>query len=174
MTKVKAQKDKVYKLRGDLSKAQHKTFKVDQQQLQAAKKIFSVQDTLNVELGKDQLLKDENFKVEDFNNDFAYLLAHKAKFAASIKDKATLLDREVKAIALVKAATTGDPDQTKIDQARDAINVVNVKAFKDKYLPKLDEAIKNLPKDQQAEQAKKQAAAGDPQQNLYCTGNCII
>ncbi|MDE3278772.1 C39 family peptidase [Lacticaseibacillus paracasei] len=164
LTKAKTQKDKVYKLRGDLSKVQLKTFKVDQQQLQAAKKIFSVQDTLNVELGKDQLLKDENFKVEGFNNDFAYLLAHKAKFAATIKDKATLLDREAKAVALVKAATTGDPDQTKIDQARDAINAVNVKAFKDKYLPKLDEAIKNLPKDQQAEQAKKQAAAGDPQQ----------
>lgn len=30
-------------------------------------------------------------------------------------------------------------------------------------LPKLDDAIKNLPKDQQAEQAKKQAAAGDSQ-----------
>ena len=164
LTKAKTQKDKVYKLRGDLSKVQLKTFKVDQQQLQAAKKIFSVQDTLNVELGKDQLLKDENFKVEGFNNDFAYLLAHKAKFAATIKDKATLLDREAKAVALVKAATTGDPDQTKIDQARDAINAVNVKAFKDKYLPKLDEAIKNLPEDQQAEQAKKQAAAGDPQQ----------
>lgn len=164
LTKANTQRDKVYKLRGDLSKAQQKTFKVDQQQLQAAKKIFSVQDTLNVELGKDQLLKDENFKVEDFNNDFTYLQAHKAKFAATIKDKATLLDREVKAVALVKAATTGDPDQTKIDQARQAINAVNVNAFKDKYLPKLDDAIKNLPKDQQAEQAKKQAAAGDPQQ----------
>ena len=164
LTKAKTQKDKVYKLRGDLSKAQLKTFKVDQQQLQAAKKIFSVQDTLNTELDKDQVLKDEDFKIQVFNNDFTYLQAHKAKFAATIKDKATLLDREVKAVALVKAATTGDPDQTKIDQARDAINAVNVKAFKDKYLPKLDDAIKNLPKDQQAEQAKKQAAAGDPQQ----------
>ena len=138
LTKVKTQKDKVYRLRGDLSKAQLKTFKVDQQQLQSAKKIFSVQDTLNVELGKDQLLKDENFKIEDFNNDFAYLLAHKAKFAASIKDKATLLDREVKAI------TTGDPDQTKIDQARDAINAVDVKAFKDKYLSKIDDVNRKL------------------------------
>lgn len=163
LTKAKTQKDKVYKLRGDLSKAQLKTFKVDQQQLQAAKKIFSVQDTLNVELDKDQVLKDEDFKIQVFNNDFTYLQAHKAKFAATIKDKATLLDREVKAVALVKAATTGDPDQTKIDQARDAINAVNVKAFKDKYLPKLDEAIKKLPKDQQADQAKKQSAAGDSQ-----------
>ncbi|WP_225440885.1 hypothetical protein [Lacticaseibacillus rhamnosus] len=93
LTKADKVESKVYKLKGDLSKAQQKTFKVDQQQLRAAKKIFSVQDTLSVELGKDQLLKDENFKVEDFNNDFAYLLAHKAKFAASIKDKATLLDR---------------------------------------------------------------------------------
>lgn len=163
LTKAKTQKDKVYKLRGDLSKAQLKTFNVDQQQLQAAKKIFSVQDTLNVELGKDQVLKDEDLKIQVFNNDFTYLQAHKAKFAATIKDKATLLDREVKAVALVKAATTGDPDQTKIDQARDAINAVNVKAFKDKYLPKLDEAIKKLPKDQQADQAKKQSAAGDSQ-----------
>ena len=163
LTKANTQKDKVYKLRGDLSKTQQKAFKVDQQQLQAAKKIFSVQDTLNTELDKDQVLKDEGFKIQDFNNDFTYLQAHKAKFAATIKDKATLLDREVKAVALVKAATTGDPDQTKIDQARDAINAVNVKAFKDKYLPKLDDAIKNLPKDQQAEQAKKQAAAGDSQ-----------
>ncbi|MCI0374379.1 hypothetical protein [Lacticaseibacillus paracasei] len=89
LTKADKVESKVYKLKGDLSKAQQKTFKVDQQQLRAAKKIFSVQDTLGVELGKDQLLKDENFKVEDFNNDFAYLLAHKAKFAASIKDKAT-------------------------------------------------------------------------------------
>ncbi|MFT9465586.1 MAG: hypothetical protein ABF591_12975 [Lacticaseibacillus paracasei] len=89
LTKADKLESKVYKLQGNLSKVQQKTFKVDQQQLQAAKKIFSVQDTLNVELGKDQLLKDENFKVEDFNNDFAYLLAHKAKFAASIKDKAT-------------------------------------------------------------------------------------
>lgn len=164
LTKAKTQKDKVYKLRGDFSKTQLKTFKVDQQQLQAAKKIFSVQDTLNTELGDDQVLKDEGFKIQAFNNDFTYLQAHKAKFAATIKDKATLLDREVKAVALVKAATTGDPDQTKIDQARQAINAVNVNAFKDKYLPKLDDAIKNLPKDQQAEQAKKQAAAGDPQQ----------
>lgn len=163
LTKANTQRDKVYKLRGDLSKAQQKTFKVDQQQLQAAKKIFSVQDTLNVELDKDQVLKDEDFKIQVFNNDFTYLQAHKAKFAATIKDKATLLDREVKAVALVKAATTGDPDQTKIDQARDAINTVNVKAFKDKYLPKLDEAIKKLPKDQQADQAKKQSAAGDSQ-----------
>ncbi|TJY19370.1 hypothetical protein FCF24_13025 [Lacticaseibacillus paracasei] len=163
LTKANKQKDKVYKLRGDLSKAQQKTFKIDQQQLQAAKKIFSVQDTLNVELGKDQLLKDEDFKIQAFNNDFTYLQAHKAKFAATIKDEATLLDREVKAVALVKAATTGDPDQTKIDQARDAINAVGIKAFKDKYLPKLDEAIKNLPNDQQAEQAKKQATAGDSQ-----------
>ena len=163
LTKAKTQKDKVYKLRGDLSKAQLKTFNVDQQQLQAAKKIFSVQDTLNVELGKDQVLKDEDLKIQVFNNDFTYLQAHKAKFAATIKDKATLLDREAKAVALVKAATTGDPDQTKIDQARDAINAVNVKAFKDKYLPKLDEAIKKLPKDQQADQAKKQSAAGDSQ-----------
>lgn len=163
LTKVNTQRDKVYKLRGDLSKAQQKTFKVDQQQLQAAKKIFSVQDTFNVELDKDQVLKDEDFKIQAFNNDFTYLQAHKAKFAATIKDKATLLDREVKAVALVKAATTGDPDQTKIDQARDAINAVGVKAFKDKYLPKLDDAIKNLPKDQQAEQAKKQAVAGDSQ-----------
>lgn len=163
LTKANTQKDKVYKLRGDLSKAQQKAFKVDQQQLQAAKKIFSVQDTLNTELGDDQVLKDEGFKIQDFNNDFAYLQAHKAKFAATIKDKATLLDREVKAVALVKAATTGDPDQTKIDQARQAINAVGVKAFKDKYLPKLDDAIKNLPKDQQADQAKKQAAAGASQ-----------
>jgi hypothetical protein len=164
LTKANTQKDKVYKLRSDLSKAQQKTFKVDQQQLQAAKKIFFVQDTLNTELDKDQVLKDEDFKIQVFNNDFTYLQAHKAKFAATIKDKATLLDREVKAVALVKAATTGDPDQTKIiDQARDAINAVGVKAFKDKYLPKLDDAIKNLPKDQQAEQAKKQAAAGDSQ-----------
>lgn len=163
LTKANTQRDKVYKLRGDLSKAQQKTFKVDQQQLQAAKKIFSVQNTLNVELDKDQVLKDEDFKIQVFNNDFTYLQAHKAKFAATIKDKATLLDREVKAVALVKAATTGDPDQTKIDQARDAINTVNVKAFKDKYLPKLDEAIKKLPKDQQADQAKKQSAAGDSQ-----------
>lgn len=163
LTKANMQKDKVYKLRGDLSKAQQKTFKIDQQQLQAAKKIFSVQDTLNVELGKDQLLKDEDFKIQAFNNDFTYLQAHKAKFAATIKDEATLLDREVKAVALVKAATTGDPDQTKIDQARDAINAVGIKAFKDKYLPKLDEAIKNLPNDQQVEQAKKQEAAGDLQ-----------
>ncbi|EPC77692.1 hypothetical protein Lpp221_13239 [Lacticaseibacillus paracasei subsp. paracasei Lpp221] len=146
-----------------MSKAQQKAFKVDQQQLQAAKKIFSVQDTFNTELGEDQVLKDEGFKIQAFNNDFTYLQAHKAKFAATIKDKATLLDREVKAVALVKAATTGDPDQTKIDQARDAINAVGVKAFKDKYLPKLDDAIKNLPKDQQAEQAKKQAVAGDLQ-----------
>ena len=163
LTQANTQRDKVYKLRGDLSKAQQKTFKVDQQQLQAAKKIFSVQDTLNVELDKDQVLKDESFKIQVFNHDFTYLQAHKAKFAATIKDKATLLDREVKAVALVKAATTGDPDQTKIDQARDAINAVNVKAFKDKYLPKLDEAIKKLPKDQQADQAKKQSAAGDSQ-----------
>lgn len=163
LTKANTQKDKVYKLRGDLSKAQQKAFKVDQQQLRAAKKIFSVQDTLNTELGDDQVLKDEGFKIQAFNNDFTYLQAHKAKFAATIKDKATLLDREVKAVALVKAATTGDPDQTKIDQARDAINAVNVKAFKDKYLPKLDDAIKNLPKDQQVDQAKKQAAAGDSQ-----------
>ena len=163
LTKANKQKDKVYKLRGDLSKAQQKTFKIDQQQLQAAKKIFSVQDTLNVELGKDQLLKDEDFKIQAFNNDFTYLQAHKAKFAATIKDEATLLDREVKAVALVKADTTGDPDQTKIDQARDAINAVGIKAFKDKYLPKLDEAIKNLPNDQQAAQAKKQATAGDSQ-----------
>lgn len=163
LTKANTQKDKVYKLRGDLSKAQQKAFKVDQQQLQAAKKIFSVQDTLNTELDKDQVLKDEDFKIQVFNNDFAYLQAHKAKYAATIKDKVALLDREVKAVALVKAATTGDPDQTKIDQARDAINAVNVKAFKDKYLPKLDDAIKNLPKDQQAEQAKKQEAAGDLQ-----------
>nr|WP_239085606.1 C39 family peptidase [Lacticaseibacillus paracasei] len=105
-------------------------------------------------------MKDGGFKIQAFNNDFTYLQAHKAKFAATIKDKATLLDREVKAVALVKAATTGDPDQTKIDQARDAINAVGVKAFKDKYLPKLDDAIKNLPKDQQAEQAKKQAVSG--------------
>ena len=146
-----------------MSKAQQKAFKVDQQQLQAAKKIFSVQDTFNTELGEDQVLKDEGFKIQAFNNDFTYLQAHKAKFAATIKDKATLLDREVKAVALVKAATTGDPDQPKIDQARDAINAVGVKAFKDKYLPKLDDAIKNLPKDQQAEQAKKQAVAGDSQ-----------
>lgn len=163
LIQANTQKDKVYKLRGDLSKAQQKAFKVDQQQLQAAKKIFSVQDTLNTELDKDQVLKDEDFKIQVFNNDFTYLQAHKAKFAATIKDKATLLDREVKAVALVKAATTGDPDQTKIDQARDAINAVNVKVFKDKYLPKLDDAIKNLPKDQQADQAKKQAAAGDSQ-----------
>lgn len=163
LTKANVQKDKVYKLRSDLSKAQQKTFKVDQQQLQAAKKIFFVQDTLNTELDKDQVLKDEDFKIQVFNNDFTYLQAHKAKFAATIKDKATLLDCEVKAVALVKAATTGDPDQTKINQARDAINAVNVKAFKDKYSPKLDDAIKNLPKDQQAEQAKKQAAAGDSQ-----------
>lgn len=163
LTKANTQKDKVYKLRGDLSKAQQKAFKVDQQQLQAAKKIFSVQDTFNTALGEDQVLKDEGFKIQAFNNDFTYLQAHKAKFAATIKDKATLLDREVKAVALVKAATTGDPDQTKIDQARDAINAVGIKAFKDKYLPKLDDAIKNLPKDQQAEQAKKQAAAGDSQ-----------
>ena len=110
LTKVNTQRDKVYKLRGDLSKPQQKTFKVDQQQLQAAKKIFSVQDTFNVELDKDQVLKDEDFKIQAFNNDFTYLQAHKAKFAATIKDKATLLDREVKAVALVKAATTGDPD----------------------------------------------------------------
>lgn len=163
LIKANTQKDKVYKLRGDLSKAQQKAFKVDQQQLQAAKKIFSVQDTFNTELGEDQVLKDEGFKIQAFNNDFTYLQAHKAKFAATIKDKATLLDREVKAVALVKAATTGDPDQTKIDQARDAINAVGIKAFKDKYLPKLDDAIKNLPKDQQADQAKKQAVAGDSQ-----------
>ncbi|RND57372.1 hypothetical protein [Lacticaseibacillus paracasei] len=70
LTKANTQKDKVYKLRGDLSKAQQKAFKVDQQQLQAAKKIFSVQDTLNTELGDDQVLKDEGFKIQAFNNDF--------------------------------------------------------------------------------------------------------
>ncbi|MDH7443960.1 hypothetical protein [Lacticaseibacillus paracasei] len=85
-----------------MSKAQQKALKVDQQQLQAAKKIFSVQDTFNTELGEDQVLKDEGFKIQAFNNDFTYLQAHKAKFAATIKDKATLLDREVKAVALVK------------------------------------------------------------------------
>lgn len=70
LTKANAQKDKVYKLRGDLSKAQQKAIKVDQQQLQAAKKIFSVQDTFNTELGEDQVLKDEGFKIQAFNNDF--------------------------------------------------------------------------------------------------------
>ncbi|MCI0374380.1 C39 family peptidase [Lacticaseibacillus paracasei] len=55
-----------------------------------------------------------------------------------------LLDREVKAIALVKAAITGNPDQTKIDQARDAINAVDVKAFKDKYLSKIDDVNRKL------------------------------
>ncbi|MDB1566107.1 C39 family peptidase [Lacticaseibacillus paracasei] len=147
LTKANMQKNKVYKFRGDLSKAQQKTFKIDQQQLQAAKKIFSVQDTLNVELDKDQVLKDESFKIQAFNNDFTYLQAHKAKFAATIKDKATLLDREIKAVALVKAASTGDPDQTKIDHARDAINAINVKAFRDKYLSKIDEVNRKLVED---------------------------
>lgn len=119
---------------------------------------------LNTQLGKNQILKDEGLEVQKLNTDFAYLQKHKAKFAETIKDKVNLLNGEVKAVALVKSTLSGDPVQDKIDQARDAINAVNVKAFKDKYLPQLDEAIKKLPKDQQAEQAKKQAAAGDPQQ----------
>ncbi|WNO51508.1 hypothetical protein RNZ42_01655 [Lacticaseibacillus paracasei] len=73
LTKADNQKAKVYKLRGELSKAQQKTFKVNQQQLTAAKRILSVQDTLNVQLGKDQVLKDENLKVQDLNTDFTYL-----------------------------------------------------------------------------------------------------
>lgn len=164
LTKADNQKAKVYKLRGELSKAQQKTFKVNQQQLTAAKRILSVQDTLNVQLGKDQVLKDENLKVQDLNTDFTYLKKNKAIFAKTIQGKIELLNNEVKAVSLIKAAVSGDPDQAKIDQARDAINAVNVKAFKEKYLPQLDEAIKKLPKDQQTEQAKKQAAAGDPQQ----------
>ncbi|GAV17420.1 hypothetical protein FAM7821_01924 [Lacticaseibacillus paracasei] len=164
LTKADNQKAKVYKLRGELSKAQQKTFKVNQQQLTAAKRILSVQDTLNVQLGKDQVLKDENLKVQDLNTDFTYLKKNKAMFAKTIQGKIELLNNEVKAVSLIKAAVAGDPDQAKIDQARDAINAVNVKAFKEKYLPQLDEAIKKLPKEQQTEQAKKQAAAGDPQQ----------
>lgn len=164
LAKADNQKAKVYKLRGDLSKAQKKTFRVNQEQLIAAKRIFSVQSVLNTQLGKDQILKDEGLEAQKLNTDFAYLQKHKAKFAETIKDKVNLLNSEVKAVALVKSTLSGDPVQDKIDQARDAINAVNVKAFKDKYLPQLDEAIKKLPKDQQAEQAKKQAAAGDPQQ----------
>lgn len=164
LTKADNQRAKVYKLRGELSKAQQKTFKVNQQQLTAAKRILSVQDTLNVQLGKDQVLKNENLKVQDLNTDFTYLKKNKAMFAKTIQGKIELLNNEVKAVSLIKAAVSGDPDQAKIDQARDAINAVNVKAFKEKYLPQLDEAIKKLPKDQQTEQAKKQAAAGDPEQ----------
>ncbi|MCP9380512.1 hypothetical protein KBX72_16570, partial [Lacticaseibacillus paracasei] len=108
--------------------------------------------------------KNENLKVQDLNTDFTYLKKNKAVFAKTIQGKIELLNNEVKAVSLVKAAVAGDPDQAKIDQARDAINAVNVKAFKEKYLPQLDEAIKKLPKEQQAEQAKKQAAAGDPEQ----------
>ena len=163
LTKANTQRDKVYKLRAICRKHNRRHLKSINNNCRRPRKSSSVQDTFNTELEKDQVLKDEGFKIQAFNNDFTYLQAHKAKFAATIKDKATLLDREVKAVALVKAATTGDPDQTKIDQARDAINAVGVKAFKDKYLPKLDDAIKNLPKDQQAEQAKKQAVAGDSQ-----------
>lgn len=85
-------------------------------------------------------------------------------FAKMIQGKIELLNNEVKTVSLIKAAGAGDPDQAKIDQARDAINSVNIKVFKEKYLPQLDEAIKKLPKNQQTEQAKKQAAAGDPQQ----------
>lgn len=162
LTKANTQKDKVYKLRAICRKHNRRHLKSINNNCRRPRKSFPSKIPLILSL-EDQVLKDEGFKIQAFNNDFTYLQAHKAKFAATIKDKATLLDREVKAVALVKAATTGDPDQTKIDQARDAINAVGVKAFKDKYLPKLDDAIKNLPKDQQAEQAKKQAVAGDSQ-----------
>lgn len=177
LTKANTQKDKVYKLRSDLSKAQQKTFKVDQQQLQAAKKIFSVQDTLNTELDKDQVLKDEDFKIQVFNNDFTYLQAHKAKFAATIKDKATLLDREVKAVALVKAATTGDPDQTKINQARDAINAVNGRL--NMALKRLISAVKERPASNARLPMVTQLLLGSPMimrhQNLSkCPGDVLF
>lgn len=59
------------------------------------------------------------------------------KYAKQIKSDVNLVTQEVAAIAKVTAASTGDPDQTKITDATNAVNAVKVKAFADYWLPKL-------------------------------------
>lgn len=137
LTAVHGQIGKIKKSAAQLTAVQKKTLKSDQNQFTAATQMFFVKDTLNVELGDDQVLKDQKFHPRKLNDEYAYLQQHKPKFANTVKPQMERINNEVKAINLTEAATR-QPNATKIAQARAAINQVDVKAFQDRYLAKID------------------------------------
>lgn len=128
---------KVYKLRGDLTKSQKRTLKLSKNRIAAIKHVIAIQASIKTALGDKQVITDAKYDNTTLSTQYAAVAKALPKYAKTIKADVDLIDAEVKAVKTVTAATTGDPDQQKIDAATTAIKAVNVKAFADYWLPKL-------------------------------------
>lgn len=123
MTKAKItaagkQYKKVYKLRGDLTKAQKKTLRVSKSRIAAIKQMVAVNTEIKAVLKDKRVIKDLTYSDDALQQTLTGLKSKYAKFVSQKQDDATLIHNEVAAIAKVKSSTTGDPDQAKIDPLR--------------------------------------------------------
>ena len=139
-TKIAAaskQYNKVYKFRGDLTKAQKKTLRLSKTRIAAIKKMVAVNTEIKAVLKDKRVIKDLSYSDDALQQALTSLKAKYPKFVGQKKADAKLIHDEVAAIAKVKASTTGDPDQTKIDAAKAAVNAIPVDAFKTFWAPKI-------------------------------------
>ncbi|KRN24141.1 hypothetical protein [Lacticaseibacillus camelliae] len=142
MTKAKItaagkQYKKVYKLRGDLTKAQKKTLRVSKSRIAAIKQMVAVNTEIKAVLKDKRVIKDLTYSDDALQQTLTGLKSKYAKFVSQKQDDATLIHNEVAAIAKVKSSTTGDPDQAKIDAAKTAVDAIPVAAFKAFWSPKI-------------------------------------
>lgn len=128
---------KVYKLRGDLTKAQKKTLTVSKTRIASIKKMAAAQEEIKAVLKDHKVIKDLSYSDTALQDLLVELKGDYPKFVASTKTNAELIHQEVTAIAAVKASTTGQPDQAKIDAAKTAVDKVAVKAFRSFWEPKI-------------------------------------
>ena len=133
---------KVYKLRGDLTKAQKKTLRISKSRIAAIKQMVAVNTEIKAVLKDKRVIKDLTYSDDNLQKTLAALKTDYAKFVSQKQDDATLIHNEVAAIAKVKASTTGDPDQAKIDAAKTAVDAIPVAAFRAFWSPKIP-AIEN-------------------------------
>lgn len=142
MTKAKItaagkQYKKVYKLRGDLTKAQKRTLRVSKSRIAAIKQMVAVNTEIKVVLKDERVIKDLTYSDDNLQKTLTGLKPDYAKFVSRKQDDAALIHNEVAAIAKVKASTTGDPDQAKIDAAKAAVDAIPVAAFQAFWSPKI-------------------------------------
>ncbi len=139
-TKIAAaskQYKKVYKLRGDLTKAQKKTLRLSKTRIAAIKKMVAVNTEIKAVLKDKRVIKDLTYSDAALQQTLTGLKKEYSKFVSQKKADAKLIHDEVAAIAKVKASTTGAPDQAKIDAAKAAVNAISVDAFKTFWAPKI-------------------------------------
>lgn len=137
ITAAGKQYKKVYKLRGDLTKAQKRTLRVSKSRIAAIKQMVAVNTEIKAVLKDERVIKDLTYSDDNLQKTLTGLKPDYAKFVSRKQDDAALIHNEVAAITKVKASTTGDPDQAKIDAAKAAVDAIPVAAFKAFWSPKI-------------------------------------